>query len=155
FGGLAEFAGIRPSFAAVGVVAIGCAILASLPRSAAAESVTANGVSRAFRDPRFLGGLWLNTPPAFLFRVLAVLVPLALDARGWWPLAIARAFFVAGLAEVVITPVLGRLSDRIGRLRPIRVALAVSAVVAVALAAADEPIVLAILVSAAAVSFGG
>ena len=155
FGGLAELAGIRPSFVTVGVVAIACAVLASLPRSAAAEGLSANGVSRAFRDPRFLGGLWLNTLPAFLFGVLVVLVPLALDAGGWSTIAIATAFFVAGLAEVVINPVLGRLTDRIGRLLPIRVALAASAVVAVALAAADAPIVLAVLVSAAAVSFGG
>ena len=55
----------------------------------------------------------------------------------------------------MINPVLGRVSDRIGRLLPIRVALAASAVVAVALAAANAPIVLAVLVSAAAVSFGG
>jgi MFS family permease len=156
FGGLAELAGIRPSFVTVGVVAIACAVLASLPHSVAAEGLSANGVSRAFRDPRFLGGLWLNTLPAFLFGVLVVLVPLALDAGGWSTIAIATAFFVAGLAEVVINPVLGRLTDRIGRLLPIRVALAVSAVVAVALAAAnDAPIVLAVLVPAAAVSFGG
>ena len=55
----------------------------------------------------------------------------------------------------MINPVLGRLTDRIGRLLPIRAALAVSAAVAVALAAADTPVVLAVLVSAAAVSFGG
>ncbi|HET7743126.1 MAG TPA: MFS transporter [Gaiellaceae bacterium] len=155
FGGLAELAGIRPSFVAVGIVALACAALASLPRSAGAESLSANGVSRAFHDMRFLGGLWLNTLPAFLFGVLVVLVPLALDAGGWSTLAIAIAFFVAGLAEVVINPVLGRLTDRIGRLLPIRAALAVSAAVAVALAAADTPVVLAVLVSAAAVSFGG
>ncbi len=155
FGGLAELVGMRPSFVTVGVVAMACAILASLPRSAPAEGLSANGVSRALRDRRFLGGLWLNTLPAFLFGVLVVLVPLALDAGGWSTIAIAIAFFVAGLAEVVINPVLGRVSDRIGRLLPIRVALAASAVVAVALAAADAPIVLAVLVSAAAVSFGG
>jgi MFS family permease len=154
FGGGAEAVGIRASFATLGVVAFGFAGLAVLGRSADCEPVTAAGLRRAFRDPRFLGGLWLNTLPAMLFGVLVVLAPLALDDAGWSTLAIATVFFLTGLLEVAINPFLGRVTDRVGRLIPIRIALAASIVVAAALAASSEPVVIAVLVGAAAISFG-
>ena len=154
-GGLAELVGTRPSFAAVGIVALACTAVAWLARPAPPEPPGTGEVSRAFRDPRFLGGLWLNTLPAFLFGVLVVLGPLAFAAGGWSTIGIAIVFFVAGLAEIVVNPVLGRVSDRVGRLLPIRLALVGSIVVALGLAVSEEPLVLALLVCAAAVSFGG
>jgi MFS family permease len=155
FGGIAEVVGIRLSFTVLGVVAIAFAGLASLPRSSAAEPLSRGGISRAFADRRFLGGLWLNTLPALLFGTLVVLAPLDLDDAGWSTLAIAAVFFGAGLLEVVISPLLGRASDRRGRLLPIRVALAASIVVASLLAAATSPTVIALLIAAAALSYGG
>ena len=154
FGGGAEAVGIQASFATLGVVALGFAVLALLGRSAPCEPLSTAGVVRAFRDRRFLGGLWLNTLPAMLFGTLVVLAPLALDDAGWSTLGIAGVFFVAGLVEVAINPVLGRASDRIGRLLPIRIALVGSVVVAIALAASSEPVVIALLVGAAAITFG-
>jgi MFS family permease len=155
FGGGADAVGIRASFATLGVVAVGFAGLAVVARSAPCEPLTAAGLRRALQDRRFLGGLWLNTLPAMLFGTLVVLAPLALDDAGWSTLAIATVFFVAGLVEVALNPVLGRATDRVGRLLPIRVALAASIVVAAALAASSEPIVIAALVGAAALTFGG
>ena len=155
FGGVAESVGIRISFATLGVVALAFAALAWLARSSGAEPLTPGGVSRAFRDPRFLGGLWLNTLPALLFGTLVVLAPLDLDDAGWSSLAIGAVFFGAGLLEVVISPLLGRASDRRGRLLPIRAALAASIVVACLFAVAARPAVIALLVAAAALSYGG
>jgi MFS family permease len=154
FGGIAETVGIRVSFTSVGVVAFAFAGLALLGRSAPCEPLTGAGLRRAFADLRFLGGLWLNTLPALLFGTLAVLAPLALDDAGWTTLAIGAVFFGAGLVEVVLNPFLGRLTDRLGRLLPIRVALAGSTVVAVALAVSSTPAVIAVLVAAAAITFG-
>jgi MFS family permease len=155
FGGLADAVGVGISFAVVGIVTLGFAGLAALGHSARAERATLAGLTRAFRDQRFLGGLWLNTLPAMLFGLLTVLAPLALADDGWSTLAIASVFFVAGLAEVVINPALGRYTDRVGRLVPIRGALAASALVALALAAGSHAIAIAVLVGAAAISFGG
>jgi len=155
FGGVAESVGIRLSFATLGVVALGFAALSALPRSSSSEPLAAGGVGRAFSDARFLGGLWLNTLPALLFGTLVVLVPLDLDAAGWSSLAIGSVFFAAGLLEVAISPILGRASDRRGRLVPIRAALVASIVVACLLAAASAPALIAVLVAAAALSFGG
>jgi MFS family permease len=93
--------------------------------------------------------------PAMLFGLLIVLSPLALDNAGWSTFAIAGVFFASGLVEVVLNPYLGRVSDRVGRLMPIRVALTASVVVAVTLAAVpDRPWLLALLICAAAISFG-
>ncbi len=154
FGGAADSVGIRASFATLGAVAVVLAALALLGRSAPGEHLTADGLARAFHDRRFVGGLWLNALPALLFGMLVVLAPLALDDAGWSALLIATVFFVSGLAEVVLNPILGRVSDRRGRLLPIRIALAGSVAVAVALAVATEPVVIALLVGAAAITFG-
>ncbi len=154
FGGLADLAGIRVSFASVGVVALGFALVAGSYRSSPREPMRRQGLVRALRDPRFVGGLWLNTLPAILFGMLVVLAPLALDKAGWGVLAIASAYFVAGLVEAVINPFLGRATDRVGRLLPIRSALAASCVVAALLAAASAPLAIAALVTLAAISYG-
>jgi MFS family permease len=154
FGGGAEAVGIRLSFVTLGVVAFGFALLALLGRAADCERVTGAGLRRALLDSRFLGGLWLNTLPAMLFGTLVVLAPLALDDAGWSTLAIASVFFITGLVEVIINPLVGRASDRVGRRLPIRASLAASIVVAVALAVSSEPLLIAALIGAAAISFG-
>jgi len=154
FGGVAELVGIRASFAALGALSLAFAALAAVPRGTPAETIEQGGLIRAFRDTRFLGGLWLNTLPALLFGMLIVLAPLALDAEGWSAFGIAFVFVAAGLFEVVLNPLLGRATDRRGRLLPIRVALAASIVVAAALAGATEPLMIAVLVCAAGLSFG-
>ncbi len=154
FGGVAELVGIRASFTVVGVLTLAFAAFAALPAPAPPQPLSARGLLRAFRDPRFLGGLWLNTLPAMLFGMLVVLAPLALDEHGWSTLAIASLFFAAGLLEVVINPILGRASDRAGRLLPIRIAVAASIIVAAGLAFATQPVLIAVLVAAASLSFG-
>lgn len=154
FGALADIVGIRASFAAVGVVALGFAAVAGSYPASSPEPMRKEGVARALRDPRFVGGLWLNTLPAILFGMLAVLAPLALDEAGWGVLAIAAAYFAAGLVEAVINPFLGRATDRVGRLLPIRAALAASLVVAALLATASAPLAIAMLVTLAAISYG-
>ena len=154
FGGVAELVGIQLSFTIVGVLTLGFAALAALAGSAPVEAATLKGLSLALRDDRFLGGLWLNMLPAMLFGLLIVLTPLALDEAGWTTFAIAAVFFGSGLVEVFLNPFLGRFSDRVGRLIPIRFALTASVAVAVALAAASGPVLIALLICAAAVSFG-
>jgi MFS family permease len=154
FGGVAELAGIELAFTIVGVLTLAFAGLASFARSARPEPTSLAGLRRAFRDRRFVGGLWLNMLPAMLFGLLIVLTPLALDDAGWGTFAIAAVFFASGLVEVVLNPMLGRFSDRVGRLLPIRAALTASVVVALALAVSSRAAVVAVLVCAAGISFG-
>jgi MFS family permease len=154
FGAVAEAVSVRVSFASVGVVAALLAAWAASRPSAPAEEQADGAVGRAFADRGFVGGLWLNTLPAFLFGMLVVLVPLRLDDGGFTTFAIGAVFLAAGLLETAVNPLLGRFSDRRGRLLPIRVALAASIGVAIAFAAAEDPYVVAALAVVAAVSFG-
>jgi MFS family permease len=155
FGGVADVVGIKGSFVAIALVAAGLvtALLPVLP--APREEPSPGAIARALRDRAFVGGLWLNTLPALFFGVLDVLVPLRFDAAGHGALAIAAVFVVAGLVEVAVNPIVGRISDRHGRLYPVRIALVASIGVASAIAFATEPAVIALLVVASSVSFGG
>jgi MFS family permease len=154
FGAVADAVSIRFTFAVVGVLAAALAAWAASRPSAPPEEQRPAAVRRAFADKVFVGGLWLNTLPALLFGVLVVLVPLRLDEGGFAPLAIGAVFLVAGLIETVFNPLLGRFSDRRGRLLPVRAALAASVAVAVAFAVASEPYAIAALTVLAAVAFG-
>jgi MFS family permease len=154
FGALADAVSVRVAFTTVGAVAVALAAWAATRPPAAPEGQSPNAVRRAFSDRSFLGGLWLNTLPAWLFGMLVVLVPLRLDDGGFAPFAIGAVFLAAGLVEVVVNPLLGRFSDRRGRLLPVRIALAGSIVVAVAFAAARDPYAVAVLTVVAAISFG-
>ena len=154
FGAVADAVGVRVAFGAVGIVAAGLAAWAATRPAAAREAQAPNAVRRALSDRSFLGGLWLNTLPAWLFGMLVVLVPLRLDAGGFAPFAIGGVFLAAGLVEVAVNPLLGRFSDRRGRLLPVRTALAASIAVAVAFAFARDPYPVAALTVLAAISFG-
>lgn len=155
FGGLADIVGIEGSFVAVALVAVALAAALVPVRPSPTEAPNPGAIARALRDRAFVGGLWLNTLPALFFGVLDVLVPLRFDEEGYGALAIAAVFVVAGLVEVGVNPVIGRISDKHGRLYPVRIALIASIAVASAIAFATEPAVIALLVVAASVSFGG
>jgi MFS family permease len=155
FGAAADAISVRATFGAVGAIALLLAAWAASRRAAVSETSTPGALRRALHDPRFLGGLWLNTLPALLFGLLVVLVPLRLDTSGYGALAIGLVFFAAGLVETVVNPLLGRFSDRRGRLLPVRAALAASVVVAVAFAFARDPVLVMLLTGLAAVAFGG
>jgi MFS family permease len=154
-GAIADTVGVRGTFATVGACGIALAAWAATHAAARPEAQVPGALKRAAHDSRFVGGLWLNTLPALLFGTLAVLAPLALEDAGFGALAIGAVFLAAGIAEVVLNPLLGRYSDRVGRLLPARLALAASAVVATLLAAAGGAVAISLLVCAAAVAFGG
>ena len=155
FGAVADLVGIRATFVAIALVALLLAIAIAAVEAPAREHARPGAVGRALRDRVFVGGLWLNTLPALFFGTLDVLVPLLFDDAGYGAVAIASVFVVAGVVEVIVNPVIGRISDRRGRLLPVRVALAASIAVAVGLALAEAPRVVAALVVAASITFGG
>lgn len=153
-GAFAEAVGTRPAFVAVAGVSGLLAVFALRTPGAEASSQPASALADAVRQPVVLGALWLMVLPALLFGVLAVLVPLELDTAGWSAAAIAAVFVVGAGIEIVVAPLLGRFSDRRGRLLPVRMALVASIVVTVALALADLPALIVVLVVAAAIAFG-
>jgi MFS family permease len=67
---------------------------------------------------------------------------------------VGATYLVSAALEAGWAPVLGRLSDRYGRVRPLRAALASSALVAILLPWPSNPWVLALLVVAGGFAFG-
>lgn len=153
-GALAEEIDPRPVFIGLAGLAAGLGVWAARTPPAAAESPSVEAIRRALREPQVLGACWLMVQPALLFGVLAVLVPLELDAAGWAAAAIAAVWIGSATVEMFVVPLLGRFSDRRGRLLPLRLALGGAVLVATGLALADRPAVLVPLVAAASIAFG-
>jgi MFS family permease len=153
-GSVASTVGIAPTFAAVSVIG-GVLIAWTLATPGApAEPQPLRALWPVLRSPNFLSGLWLMLLPALLFGVLAVLIPLDLAAAGWGAAAIGAVFLVGAAAEVVMHPLIGRYSDRRGRLAPMRAALVASAVVSLALAWAGPAGLVAALSFVAFLAYG-
>ena len=131
-GGAATVIGPEAVFTAVSLLAILLGIWAwTLPGCPPDSSAGIRGVLIALRRRPVQAGLWLFTLPAIYAGVLEVLVPLRLDDLGATGVAIGAVFLVASAFEAVLSPISGRLSDRYGRLAPIRIGLAAAAVMAV------------------------
>jgi MFS family permease len=146
-GGAATVIGQEVVFSAVGVVAGGLALWAwTMPGIPPEPSTGASTVLRALKRRDVLAGFWLFSLPAVFAGALEVLVPLRLDVLGASGVAIGAVFLVAAACEAVISPTAGRLSDRHGRLVPIRAGLAGAVVMSVLL-----PLPHVILLLAAAV----
>ena len=153
-GGVAAVVGDSPAFAAVALLAALLAVSTLAFRAVPAERAAAGAVPRAVSEPQILAGLWLMVLGALLFGAHAVLIPLELDAAGWSAAAIGAVFLVAAAAEAAFNPVVGRISDRRGRLVPVRFALVGSIAVSLALAWAAKPALVTALVLAAATTYG-
>ena len=153
-GALASGLGTAPTFTGVAVLAFSLAGWALASPGAGREQVDFRAVRVASRERLFLAGLALMVLPALLFGVLNVLPPLRLDAAGWGAAAIGAVFLIGASLEAVLSPLIGRLADRRGRLLPVRVGLIASLLVSLALATAGRPIVIGVLVVAAALAYG-
>jgi MFS family permease len=152
-GAIATVAGVRATFAGIGVLG---AVLAAWVAATRGVPAQPQAMGELFRraDRRLVGGMWLLVLPALLFGVVAVLVPLSLHDGGWSGVAIGAVFLVTAGIETLLNPLLGRFTDRRGRLLPVRVALAASVVVSIGFALASSPPLVAALVVAAGLAYG-
>ena len=153
-GALAGIVGIRAAFLGVTVAGIALAGWAAATPRVAPERQALRAGLLAMRERSLVVGLWLIVLPALLFGVLIVLVPLRLSQHGWGTIAIGALFLATTALEMVLNPLLGRLTDRRGRMRPVRAALLASILVSAALAWATEPGLIAPLVLASGIAYG-
>jgi MFS family permease len=79
---------------------------------------------RALRDRTALTASWLIALPGLVFGAVSVLGPLRLDELGFGGLAIGATWLVAAGLEGTLAPVVGRVSDRRGRIAPLAAGLA-------------------------------
>ena len=124
-----------------------------LGSSPAGELPSASALVRALRNRQFAGGLALMALPSLLFGVLSVLGPLHLSSAGWGAAGIGAVWLVGAAFESVQAPLIGRLTDRRGKLLPVRVALSVAAIASLALAADSRPLFYVPLIVIGAMSY--
>jgi MFS family permease len=154
-GGAATVIGDAVVFSGVSLVAIGLACWAwTIPGMPPEPSPGLPAVARALARRDLLAGFWLFSLPALFGGTLEVLVPLRLDHLGASGAAVGAIFLVAAAFEALISPAAGRLSDRRGRLVPIRVGLAGAVVMSVLLPLPDAVLVLAAALVAIIASLG-
>jgi predicted MFS family arabinose efflux permease len=153
-GALAHHVGPRPVFVGLAGLSVLLGAWALQLPPADAEPPRRGAIMRALHEPQVLGALWLMTIPALVFGIVGVLAPLALDDAGWSAAAIAVAWIASAAIEMVIAPLIGRVSDRRGRLLPLRVALGGAVVVLVAFALAERPAAVVPVLVLSGVTFG-
>jgi MFS family permease len=133
-GGAATLVGPEVVFGGVGVAAAGLGVWAwQMPGVAPEPSPRLRTLLAAMRRRPVLAGFWLFTLPALFAGVIEVLVPLRLDELGASGAVIGGIFLLTAALEAVLSPLAGRVSDRRGRLFPIRAGLAGAVVMAILL----------------------
>ena len=153
-GAVASGVGVRAAFLIVSAVGVALIGWAAATGAAEPEPQGLREGLRALHGPQIYAGAWLIVLPALLFGVLVVLVPLRLNDFGWGSAAIAGVFLATTALEVVLNPLLGRLTDRRGRLQPVRLALLASILVSALLALAERPWLIVPLCLAAGIAYG-
>ncbi len=128
-GALADVTAPELVFSSVLVIAGGLSVAAlRMPSTSQPEPQRLSDVGRALRDGGVRTAMWLVTLPAIAFGTLTVLVPLRLDDLGFGTAAVGAVFLVAAAVESAESPIVGRVSDRRGRLVPVRAGLAAGTV---------------------------
>jgi MFS family permease len=90
------------------------------------QSVTV--VIKMMGRPAMVRGLWLMALPAVVSGTLNVLAPLQIHRFGGGAAVIGATFLVGAGLEAIVSPWVGHLSDRHGRLLPLRLGLVGTAV---------------------------
>jgi MFS family permease len=134
-GAIANQVGPGPAFSAAAVIG-GLLIVADFAMPAPSQPEP-QGLSAAFaslRDREVAMGLWLTVIAGMGFGVIDVLAPLRLSELGATALLIGATFLASSAVEAGLSPLSGRLSDRRGRLFPLRISLLAGVVVSLAAA---------------------
>jgi MFS family permease len=154
-GALAQGVGTVPVFSIAAVVAAALAAVAlRVPAPASTGAADARSLARAARERRVIGGMALVSLPGVLFAAIGVLGPLRLDELGAGALAIGATFVAASALEAISSPIVGRVSDRLGRIAPVRVGLLCAVPLLVALPRPDAAWLVAVLIILVAPAIG-
>jgi MFS family permease len=148
-GSLATVIGQEGVFSGVGALAVGLVVwVATTPSTPPQPVLRPRELLAGIFSAPVLVAFWLVVLPSVLSGTFDVLVPLRLDDLGATGVGVGVAFFTAAAIEAFTAPVIGRYSDRQGRLSPIRAGLIASPIAAVALALPTDAILLgAVLVA--------
>ncbi len=137
-GAIAAEVGTKAVFGAVlGVALVLAAIAARLPEAGPPERQPLREVGETILTRPILTATAFVAVPSLMFGTVEVLVPLRIDELGGGHVAIAGGFIAGAALEAVLSPVVGRYSDRVGRRLPFVFGTAVCACAMVGIAAAQ------------------
>jgi MFS family permease len=146
-GTIATATGRPVTFGAVAVTAGVLLVLTRhLPDHHAPSDQGLGSVTGALRRPGVATAIWLMALPAIGSGMMSVLGPLRLHRLGAPAAAIGATYLVAAAAEAAIAPIVGRLSDRRGRLVPLRFGLAAATVALLCFTLPDSVVGLALVI---------
>jgi MFS family permease len=154
-GTLATAIGRQAAFSSVVVIAV--LLMAETRRLPTRHIQSHQGVGNllaALRERSVMRGMWLVALPALVSGAVSVLGPLRLHRLGASAAAIGATFLMAAGIEAAITPAIGRLSDRRGRLLPLRLGLATTAGLLFCFSLPRDVLLLAVVVVAIAAALG-
>ena len=155
-GTLAHALGRATVFSAVmvvaGVLAIAVAILPSPPPIPAKRRRTR--LIDQLRRPVIALAMWLVALPAIASGTMNVLAPLRLAGLGAGAAGIGATFLVAAAAEAAMSPAVGRVSDRRGRILPLRAGLAGSALALLLFTLPQTAVLLAVVIVLETIGLG-
>jgi predicted MFS family arabinose efflux permease len=154
-GGVASVVGEAVAFGAAGLLAITLAFWALTMHGPPRGTPQPLGILvGAFRNRQIALGVWFVALPALFFGTLGVLAPLRLEDLGYSAVAIGTLWLATAALEATANPVVGRISDRVGRLAPMRVSVFAAGIVATLLPWPNQAVALAALVVISGVAFG-
>jgi MFS family permease len=104
------------------------AFVRSVPDQTESSEQGVAEVIKVMGRPSLLRAMWLMVLPAMVSGVLNVLAPLQLHKLGAGAGVIGATFLVGAGLEAIVSPWVGHLSDRHGRLLPLRLGLVGTAV---------------------------
>lgn len=136
-GALAAEIGIGITFSAVAVIALLVALWSTFVPAPKPLGTRIREVLGRGRGPLWFA-VWLVTLPALLAGCLEVVLPLELDEFGASALAIGAIFTGSAIVEAAVGPFIGRISDRRGRLFPLRIGLIATTFLVLALGLANS-----------------
>ena len=123
-GGAAHVTGRPIAFTSVAALGVGLAVWAArmpAPRRQIRQPLRL--LITSLRNANVVSGVWLIALASLLFGCLTVLGPLSLDAVGVGALGMTVFWVVSAATGAAQSPLLGRWSDRRGRLEPVRAGL--------------------------------
>ena len=149
-GGAAHVTSRPAAFITVAALGVGLAVWAArmpAPRPQIRQPLSI--IFSSLRRANVVSGVWLIALPSLLFGCLTVLGPLSLDAVGVGALGMTLFWVVSAATGALQSPLLGRWSDRRGRLEPVRAGLIASIAISLVIPLADTrgPLIALVLVA--------
>jgi len=154
-GTVASAIGRAPAFS--GVVAVALVLIVQARRRPSPPPGSQQGLRElleACRNRTLIAAMWLVALPSIASGMINVLGPLRLHRFGATAAGIGATYLVAAGLEAVISPAIGGLSDRRGRLLPVRFGLGAATGVLLCFTLPDRAVVLAVVVIATASVLG-